>query len=82
MEKVNVTTKLCHKAGVFHRDLKEENILIDLDTGTTKIIDFGCGDLLMHKGTYTEYEGTREFFPPEWIKYGEYGGVRDISKQN
>ena len=69
------TTKTCHEAGVFHRDLKEENILIDLDTGMTKVIDFGSGDLLMHKGSYAEYHGTWQFFPPEWITHGEYRGV-------
>ena len=68
------TTKACLEAGVFHRDLKEENVLVDLDTKMTKIIDFGCGDL-MHKGFYKEYNGTREYFPPEWITQERYRGV-------
>lgn len=48
----------CHERLVFHRDIKEENILLNPETFKVKLIDFGCGDLL--KDThYTEYAGNR-----------------------
>ena len=35
--------KYCHQQNVIHRDLKMENILVDLDKKIVKIIDFGFG---------------------------------------
>lgn len=46
----------CCDCGVFHGDIKAENLLINTDTLDVKLKEFGCGDLF--KDTpYTRYAG-------------------------
>ncbi|XP_072311591.1 serine/threonine-protein kinase pim-1-like isoform X2 [Eucyclogobius newberryi] len=62
-----------HNRGVFHRDLKLENILVEMGHRVPKawVIDFGCG-CLVKEGTYDYYAGTFSLAPPEWYSSKAY----------
>jgi proto-oncogene serine/threonine-protein kinase Pim-3 len=49
-----------HDAGVIHRDIKDENILVELDTGRLRLIDFGSATFY-HENDYTIFEGKCRF---------------------
>uniref|UniRef100_A0A8C4SAB2 non-specific serine/threonine protein kinase n=1 Tax=Erpetoichthys calabaricus TaxID=27687 RepID=A0A8C4SAB2_ERPCA len=56
----------CQERGVYHRDLKMSNFLIQCHSCQIKLINFGCGSHL-REGEYTSYRGTLKYAPPEWF---------------
>ena len=60
-----------NQSGIAHRDLKDENIIINSATLECRLIDFGCATLLSPK-TQKSFAGTPEFYPPEWFRTGTY----------
>ena len=64
------------KRNVLHRDIKDENVVIDTVTKEIMLIDFGCGCILNEdKNQYiNQFKGTFRYQPPEWLIYQRYIG--------
>ena len=67
----------CHQAGVLHCDIKEENILINRETKSLKLIDFGLADYLVPGKINNNFVGTTTCAPPEWFTTHQYDGVKE-----
>jgi serine/threonine protein kinase len=62
-----VTTIIaCHRHGVVHRDLKDENLLVDLKTGKLSLIDFGVF-IKEEEQAFTDLDRMHMYVPTEWI---------------
>ena len=54
------TVLACHERGVIHRDIKDENILVNVMEGVPEVqlIDFGSGAHITGE-TYTDFDGKK-----------------------
>ncbi|XP_057182424.1 serine/threonine-protein kinase pim-3-like [Triplophysa rosa] len=73
MWQATMAAYMCCQRGVFHHNIKMENLLITNDTLFVKLINFGCSDLLK-TSIYKTFMGTRDYACPEFFKTGEYHG--------
>ncbi|XP_068077007.2 serine/threonine-protein kinase pim-1 [Danio rerio] len=71
MTQIMQAALVCCQRGVFHRDIKLSNLLINTETFQVKLIDFGCGAILK-KSYYRTFSGTFLYIPPEYIFEGKY----------
>ncbi|KAG7313694.1 hypothetical protein KOW79_000088, partial [Hemibagrus wyckioides] len=74
MRQVIRAVQHCCDRRVLHRDIKSQNLLINTDTLEVKLIDFGCGELLLDV-PYRKFAGTPAFSPPEWVISNTYMGI-------
>ncbi|XP_056593325.1 serine/threonine-protein kinase pim-3-like [Triplophysa dalaica] len=71
MRQVVQAALVCTERGVFHRDIKLENLLINKKSMEVKLIDFGSGELLWTI-PYRSFIGTDVYCPPELNIRGNY----------
>ena len=67
------TLLACHDRGVFHNDVKDENLLLDLETMRLKLIDFGAALPFSQRRVYTsnDFNGTRIWAAPEFLEHAK-----------
>ncbi|KAJ1255577.1 hypothetical protein BS78_K185200 [Paspalum vaginatum] len=68
----------CHSLGVYHRDIKPDNILID-DTGSIKVADFGLSALVgtaQQEALLHTVCGTPMYLAPEVLLRRGYDGAK------
>ena len=59
------------KNGIFHRDIKDENVLLNPSTLETSIIDFGCASQASSKEqSFRTFAGTPDYTAPEYYVTG------------
>ena len=63
--------KSLEQAGISHRDIKDENLIVNVKTLDIKLIDFGCATLAF-EGDQFDFSGTPEFYPPEFWRQRVY----------
>ncbi len=61
MHQAVLGAKHCLDRGVFHRDIKLNNFLINTKTNQVKLIDFGSGDLVKTSGYLGAFTGELAF---------------------
>jgi serine/threonine protein kinase len=70
--------KFMHENGIYHRDVKLENIFMttnDITTADIKLGDFGFSTTICKENTPRQYMGTMEYLPPEYF-------LTDLTRKN
>jgi casein kinase II subunit alpha len=76
MYNVLLTLDLSHRAGVMHRDVKPENLILSADRKSLKMIDWGLADLYFPLHRYNTRVSTLRYKAPELLlryEYYDYG---------
>ena len=61
-----------HSKGIFHRDVKPQNVMIDHDNKKLRIIDWGLGEFYLPEKSYNVRVSSRYFKGPELLVSYEY----------
>eukprot|EP00301_Raphidiophrys_heterophryoidea_P021512 c5918_g1_i2.p1 GENE.c5918_g1_i2~~c5918_g1_i2.p1 ORF type:complete len:683 (+),score=160.00 c5918_g1_i2:182-2230(+) len=69
--------RICHTSNILHRDIKTENILIDMDESAS-LCDFGFAIDVTSPARLETISGTEEFLAPEMLTKNDFGLPTDI----
>ncbi|KAI9205615.1 kinase-like domain-containing protein [Polychytrium aggregatum] len=76
MKQILTVVRDLHALGIIHRDLKDENILIN-ERFEVKLIDFGSATIVApaQPVVFNSFQGTVQFASPEMLRGERYGGI-------
>ncbi|KAJ8256697.1 hypothetical protein COCON_G00188490 [Conger conger] len=80
IRQLSMAVEHLHRAGVVHRDLKIENLLLD-ENDNIKLIDFGlsnCAGLLGYTDPFSTQCGSPAYAAPELLNRQNYGPKVDV----
>ncbi|XP_060689167.1 hormonally up-regulated neu tumor-associated kinase homolog A [Hemiscyllium ocellatum] len=80
IKQLTLAVEHLHRAGVVHRDLKIENLLLD-EKNNIKLIDFGlsnCAGILGYSDPFSTQCGSPAYAAPELLARKKYGPKVDI----
>jgi WD40 repeat protein len=67
LDQITAALAVAHRAGVVHRDLKPDNILMD-DDDNAYLTDFGISRVVGHESTTDSVSGSLRYISPEQLK--------------
>ena len=71
ISEIIIAIEQIHNKDMIFRDLKPENVLIDID-GHIKLVDFGFSKELSQNEMNSSFCGSIEYLPPEMVRGDEY----------
>lgn len=76
--KILIFLNECHKKQMVHRDIKSDNLMIDVN-GQIYIVDWGLAGFA-HKNNFRSgsYTGTPDYIDPWYIQHGVFGYFTDL----
>lgn len=79
IKEILIGLEYAHSKGIFHRDIKPQNIIIDKQIQTVKIIDWGLAEFFLLSKDYNYRVASRYFKGPELlVDYRYYDYSLDI----
>ena len=74
-----LTLSCLHSKGIFHRDIKWQNLLVSFENKHLEIIDWGLSGFYRINHKYSPHVGTKSYEPPELLlEYQYYSTKVDI----